>query len=198
MRPGKTPTYISARGTFSAGSLQFSGSFCLGQFVGTGFFIYWNWWVGHKIEIETNEDLTSVDLRQNYWRRKTAAILCLLAVVLLQAPFARAAWMSSSMACCMGDRCTIPAHHHKGHTQQTRQNDMPMDCDHEMGKMADCKMSSCKSSNETDIDVAPFVMPDFQMTLEPLAATSGVMDFALQMISRSEKPQSPPPKSVQS
>jgi hypothetical protein len=133
---------------------------------------------------------------QNSWTHRAAAVLCLLAVLLLQAPFARAAWISSSMACCMGDQCKIPGHHHKGQTQQTRQNDMPMDCDRDMSKMSDCKMSCCKTSDDTDIDVALFVMPDLRIALQPLSVISEVAQHVPQMISRSEKPQSPPPKSV--
>jgi hypothetical protein len=100
------------------------------------------------------------------------------------------------MACCMDDQCKIPGHHHKGQTQQTQQNDMPMDCDHGMSKMSDCKMSDCKTSDETAIEIAQFVIPDLQISLNPLAAAADVVHFAPQMISRSEKPQSPPPKSV--
>jgi hypothetical protein len=127
--------------------------------------------------------------------RRWKALVCLLAVLLLQAPFARAAWMSSSMACCMDDQCKIPGHHHKGQTQQTRQNDMPMNCDHGMSTMSDCKMSCCKTSDDTAIDVAQFVMPDLQIALEPLSVISEVAQHVPQMIFRSDKPQSPPPKS---
>ncbi|HYK39612.1 MAG TPA: hypothetical protein VEU98_06275 [Candidatus Eremiobacteraceae bacterium] len=134
--------------------------------------------------------------QKNQWTRRLAALFCLLAVVLLQAPFARAVWMTSSMACCMGDQCTIPAHHHKGQTPQMKQSDMPMDCDRDMAKVSDCKMSCCKTSDETVIDVAQFVVPHLQISLAPLAATSGVGHLAPQKISRSEKPQSPPPKSI--
>ena len=134
----------------------------------------------------------------NRGSRKASAFFCLLAVLLLQAPFARAAWMSSSMACCMGDQCKIPSHHHKGQTQQTQKNDMPMDCDRDMNKMSDCKMSCCKTTDETAIDIAQFVVPDLQIALGPLTAISDAVHFVPQMISRSEKPQPPPPKSAQS
>jgi hypothetical protein len=70
-----------------------------------------------------------------------------------------------------------------------------MDCGHDINKMSDCKISCCKTSDETAINVAQFVMPDFQTTLEPIPATPQTSRFAPQMISRSEKPQSPPPKS---
>lgn len=128
--------------------------------------------------------------------RRWRGLVCLLAVLLLQAPFARAAWMSSSMACCMGDQCKIPSHHHKSQTQRTQQNEMPMDCDHDVSKMSDCKMSDCKTSAETAIEIAQFVMPDLRIALQPPSAISEVAQRVPQMISRFERPQSPPPKSV--
>lgn len=100
------------------------------------------------------------------------------------------------MGCCMTDKCSIPGHHHKSQPPQTQQNDMPMDCGHDMSQMSHCKMSCCKTSNETAIESAQFVLPDFQLTLGPLSMTSEVTHFAPQMISRSERPQSPPPKSL--
>ena len=131
----------------------------------------------------------------NSFSRRLAAVACLFAVLLLQVPFAQGAWMSS-MACCMTGQCPIPGHHHQKQPQQSQANDMPMDCGHDMSHMSDCKMSCCKTSDETSINIAQFVMPDLQITLEPLAATPQVSCFAPQMISRSEKPQSPPPKSL--
>jgi hypothetical protein len=116
-------------------------------------------------------------------------------VVLLQAPFAQAAWISS-MACCMTDRCTVPSHHHDSQSKQPQQADMPMDCGHDMSQMSDCKMSCCKTSDETAISIAQFVLPDLQITLVQLAPISAVSHHAPQLISRSDKPQSPPPKSL--
>jgi hypothetical protein len=129
----------------------------------------------------------------NMFSRRLAAVTCLLAIALLQAPFARAAWMSSSLGCCMSDQCPVPGHHHKG---QAQHSDMPMDCGHDMSKVSDCKMSCCKTTDETAINIVQFVMPSVQVTLDSLRAISHISHFAPQMISRSEKPQSPPPKSL--
>lgn len=120
-----------------------------------------------------------------------AAIFCLLAVVLLQAPFARAAWISSSMGCCMGDHCPIPGHHHKSANAET---EMPMDCGHDMSHMSDCKISCCNAADETAINVAQFVMPTLQVALPFECAVPLLTPFAPQMLSRAEKPQSPPPR----
>ncbi|MBS1866050.1 MAG: hypothetical protein JSS69_09040 [Acidobacteria bacterium] len=132
--------------------------------------------------------------QENKTTGKWKGLVCLFAVLLLQAPFARAAWISSAMACCMGDQCPVPSHHHKSHPKQTQQNDMPMDCGHDTSKMSDCKMSCCKTSDETAINIEQFVMPDLQIAMEPPAPVPQVGLFAPQSISRSEKPQSPPPK----
>jgi len=124
-------------------------------------------------------------------RKKWAALVCLAAVFSLQAPFARAAWLSSSMACCMGDHCSVPGHHHKSATSE---NAMPMDCGHDMSRMSDCKISCCNAADETAINVAQFVMPSLQVALSLECAAPVLASFAPQMLSRAEKPQSPPPR----
>jgi len=125
--------------------------------------------------------------------RRLNAVLCLLAVALLQAPFARAAWLSTSMACCMGDHCPIAGHHHKS---AAAENEMPMDCGHNMGHTADCKISCCKTADEAAIDVAQFVMPSPELSLSRASAVTRVSRCAPQLISRADKPQSPPPRTA--
>lgn len=131
-----------------------------------------------------------MQMKQNLWTSKCAALICLFAVVLLQAPFARAAWLSSSMACCNSDHCSIPAHHHKN---VPAKSEMPMDCGHNMSHMSDCKISCCKTS-ETAINIQQFVTPDLQISLALPNGTPEISLLVPQMISRSEKPLSPPPK----
>ena len=118
-------------------------------------------------------------------------MVCLLAIVLLQAPFARAAWLSSSMACCMGDHCPVPGHHHKSASSE---NEAPVGCDHNMSHMSDCKISCCNAADETAINVAQFVMPTLQGALSLECVVPILTPSTPQMISRSEKPQSPPPR----
>ena len=133
----------------------------------------------------------SVKQRTSVRTRKLAALLCLFAVVLLQAPFARAAWLTSSMACCMGDHCPVPGHHHKNASSG---NDAPMDCGHNMSHISDCKISCCNAADETAINVAQFVLPTLQIALSLECAVPVLTPFAPQMISRAERPQSPPPR----
>jgi len=133
----------------------------------------------------------SVKQRTFVRSRKLAALVCLLAVLLLQAPFARAAWLSSSMACCMGDHCPVPGHHHKNASSG---NDAPMDCGHNMSHMSNCKISCCNLADETAINVAQFVMPDSQILSSLELAFPFAPPSSPQMISRADKPQSPPPR----
>ena|SRR5579859_6336368 len=130
--------------------------------------------------------------KQNHWTRQLAALVCLLAVLLLQAPLARAVWISATAECCMSDHCPIPGHHHQS---APAKSEMPMDCGHNMNHMSDCKISCCKTTDETAISVAQFVVPYAQFVFSSRTASPDVSQFVPQMISRSEKPQSPPPKS---
>ncbi len=129
---------------------------------------------------------------KNSRKRKLAAIFCLLGVVLLQAPFVRAVWLSAEMNCCMDDHCPIPGHHHQSAPAKSK---MPMDCGHNMSHLSDCKISCCKTTDETAINIAQFVMPDAQIAFWLTGGTSEISRLVTQMISRSEKPLSPPPKS---
>src|SRR5262249_34056581 len=127
-------------------------------------------------------------------RRRFYGLFCLLAVVLLQAPFARAAWLSSSMACCMGDHCPITSHHHKPASEKS---EPPMDCDHHTtNKTSDCRVSCCKTADETVVEIAQFVVhvPRIAHALETAASQNA--RFAPKMLSRSEKPKSPPPRTI--
>src|SRR5882724_4892518 len=94
--------------------------------------------------------------KANSEKRRLAAIFCLLAVVMLQAPFARAAWISSAMNCCMGDHCPIPGHHQKSANTET---EMPMDGGQGGRKMSDGKIWFCKTRNKPPINVQQLVMP---------------------------------------
>ena len=71
---------------------------------------------------------------------------------------------------------------------------MPMDCGHNASKLADCKISCCKTADETVVNVAQFVIPAPQ-SLDSLDVAAPIgLQRAPQMLSRSEKPQSPPPR----
>ena len=123
--------------------------------------------------------------------RKWAAVFCLAAVLFLQGPFAQAAWIARQMACCASGQCTIPSHHHK---TEPAKNDLPMQCDHQSNGIPDCKMSCCKTSDETATNVQAFLLPYSAIALAMETHSPGLTRSAPQLISRAPKPQSPPPK----
>jgi len=69
-----------------------------------------------------------------------------------------------------------------------------MECGHNTSHMPDCKISCCKTADETAINVAQFVLPSAHVALSLGRAAPILTQFALQMLSRAEKPQSPPPR----
>lgn len=140
-------------------------------------------WMGHV-----------VSNRNNSWTHKRAAVICLAAVLLLQVPFAGAAWLSSSMACCMGNHCSVQSHHHKPSAPKV--SEMPMDCGHHSNKAPECKMSCCKSTDEAATNVSLFLIPSPQAIRSIERAIPAVSQPVPQTISRSEKPQSPPPRNI--
>src|SRR5216683_1615999 len=95
---------------------------------------------------------------QSERRRALATWVCLLAVALLFAPYAGAAWASHAMSCCTGDHCDIPQHHHR----KTPVSKTPVhaDCDHENGgAMTECAMSCCQDEERPLMGAMNFVMP---------------------------------------
>jgi hypothetical protein len=128
--------------------------------------------------------------RQNR-RRSISASICLLAVVLLYAPLAGAAWASRQMACCASGQCPIPAHHHQK-TPAAPANHM--DCGHEMAGMTACSMSCCHDADRSLIASTAFVLPPSAASAEATAIKSPIeltkpLDFP-----RSIEPLSPPPR----
>jgi hypothetical protein len=128
--------------------------------------------------------------RQNR-RRSISAGICLLAVVLLYAPLAGAAWASRQMACCASGQCPIPAHHHQKTPAAPADH---MDCGHEMAGMTACSMSCCHDSDRSLVASMAFVLPPSTVAAKAAAIKSPIkltkpLDFP-----RSIEPLSPPPR----
>jgi hypothetical protein len=124
-------------------------------------------------------------------RRSIAAGICLLAVVLLYAPLAGAAWSSRQMACCASGQCPIPAHHHQNSPAAPANH---MDCGHEMAGMTACSMSCCHDSDRSLVASMAFVLPPPAVAAEATSIKSPIelakpLDFP-----RSIEPLSPPPR----
>jgi hypothetical protein len=124
-------------------------------------------------------------------RRSIAAGICLLAVVLLYAPLAGAAWSSRQMACCASGQCPIPAHHHQNSPAAPANH---MDCGHEMAGMTACSMSCCHDSDRSLVASMAFVLPPSAVAAEATVIKSPIeltkpLDFP-----QSIEPLSPPPR----
>src|SRR5690349_3030972 len=128
---------------------------------------------------------------QNRWR-SFFATLCLVAVVLLYAPFGAAAWTLYSSACCTsGDQCPIHGHHHE---ETPASPGHAMDCGHEMPGMAQCSMSCCQNPDRPAVAPAIFILPGpitvpANANFESLTALYGPQNSA-----NSFEPLSPPPR----
>jgi hypothetical protein len=123
--------------------------------------------------------------------RSFKATACLLAVVLLFAPLAGAAWSSYSGSCCTSGQCPIKSHHHQ-HSSPASEN--PMDCGHEMPGMAACSMSCCHNLDHAAISPGLFVLPG-PITVSAPSILKSPIDLREPMnFLRSLKPLSPPPR----
>ena len=132
--------------------------------------------------------------------------MCLLALALLHAPIALAAWSIQTGMCCTGDYCPIAAHHHHK-TQEAPAHDMNCGHDmgghemsghelggHERGAMNGCTMSCCHDSIAPAIATVAFVLP-LVISLDGLvSANSGVVLTKQTNFLRSVEPLSPPPR----
>lgn len=117
-------------------------------------------------------------------RRAAAAWVCLLAVALLFAPYAGAAWASHAMSCCTGDHCDVPQHHHR--KAPVSKTPVHADCDHEGSTgMTECSMSCCQDEERPLMGAMNFVIP-----LVVFAASSMPSTPALDAPSSSEIPRS--------
>jgi len=126
-------------------------------------------------------------------RRSLTASLCLLAMIMLYAPLAGAAWSSYQMACCASGQCKIPEHHHHKIPVAPANH---MDCGHDMGGMMECAMSCCHDSERSFVASIAFVLSAGVVGAMPAATTSRI-EFAKPLdLLRSIEPLSPPPRCI--
>ena len=123
--------------------------------------------------------------------RRTAAAICLIAVLLFYAPYAGAAWYTTQHLCCANGLCEVHGHKHE---MAKSADEMPMDCGHGLSQISGCKMSCCKTAEQVAVGSQAFVMPRFQIAVELRAGDPQIPQSKPQMISRYDKPQSPPPR----
>src|SRR6266852_703288 len=120
-----------------------------------------------------------------------SAGLCLVAVVLLYAPFAAAGWPAHSMACCTGDHCPIREHHHR---KAPAAPNTAEDCDHTTSGLTACTMSCCHPNARLLVASITFLLPSLAPVPAPTPATRPSAWRSQLEFSRSVEPPSPPPR----
>ena len=125
--------------------------------------------------------------------RRTAALLCLFALLLIQAPVIGAAMLASGM-CCTGAHCPIAAHHHSS----AKTEEAPMGCEHGANgatKLQKCSMSCCQTTEQSAVHAQLFVLsPEVTpLAFAPLSDAVSLLTYDEEIGSFS--PLSPPPKS---
>jgi hypothetical protein len=119
---------------------------------------------------------------------------CLGAALLLFAPYAEAAWSAHAAACCTGDHCPIPEHHHSKNRSTAPTH--TSNCEHQAGDvLSDCSMGCCEKTERMLLAAIIFVLPATAVVttpddLEAAAPVLQVNDFV-----RSIEVLSPPPRS---
>jgi hypothetical protein len=129
--------------------------------------------------------------------RMAAAWFSLLAVALLYAPLAGAAWLAHSMDCCAGGYCPIAAHHHHKQQPAPLQHSSPVDCGHDMsamGGMMSCSMSCCQDPARPALIPGSFLLPAIISVPSTEEAARLVQITRSLELSRFIKPLSPPPR----
>jgi hypothetical protein len=121
--------------------------------------------------------------------RAFGAWVCLLTAIFLYAPLAGAAWSARSMACCTGDRCDIPQHHHRHQAA-----DNQIDCGHDTTGMIACSMSCCQNTDTPVVTAVAFVLPRPAGVAQTARITRTIENAHASEIPRSIRPASPPPR----
>jgi hypothetical protein len=149
----------------------------------------------------------SILSRRNHNRqRRLGALACLLAILLLYAPIAAAAFAPSSMACCAAGFCNIPKHHHKKASTNpdtaTTHESGHEDCGHDMAAkvtgqmpgMSDCSMDCCQTHETPAVSSVTFVMPPVFFVPVSMHVTRAAETVRAIEIPRAVEPDSPPPR----
>jgi len=132
---------------------------------------------------------TKVSHSKAQLHRVLAEYFCLLAVGILFAPYAGAAWMSRGMDCCTGDHCNIPQHHHRNPPAHA-------DCDHNSGGLTACTISCCQDEDHVFVAAMTFVMPAPTLAAVQAQSRATVDSVRSIEIPRSIQPLLPPPRAV--
>jgi hypothetical protein len=118
----------------------------------------------------------------------------LLAVALLYAPLAGAVWAGHAMACCTGDHCNIPEHHHR--KAPAADPDSHVDCGHDVSGLTPCSMSCCQDPDKPVVTAVAFVLPSLTFAAAPMLIAPAAEATKSIEIPRTTEPLAPPPRVV--
>jgi len=116
------------------------------------------------------------------------AWFCLVAALLLFAPLVGAAWSAHAAACCTGDHCPIPEHHH------SKAPAHGADCEHQAGGVTACTMNCCQNAEHVMLVATTFVVPDGTLLPELKLTNSTEPVAGANRLPRSLEVLSPPPR----
>jgi hypothetical protein len=126
--------------------------------------------------------------------RVISAWCCLLATLLLFAPYAEASWSAHAAACCTGDHCPIPEHHHSNNRAPVPTH--ARDCEHQAGDaMLDCSMNCCEKTERMLLAAMTFVLPSNTLVTASDTLSAAAPAVQVNRFVRSIEVLSPPPRS---
>jgi hypothetical protein len=133
----------------------------------------------------------SFQVSDRAFHRVRSACFCLLAVLLLYAPYAGAVISVQLLDCCTGDFCPLQHHHHNSsHADSGSQ----MDCDHSMNEVTGCSMSCCRNPEKPAVTAIAFVMP-YRVFSSATIGTSPAAEAAdVVILHHTVQPLAPPPR----
>lgn len=136
--------------------------------------------------------------------RKTAAWVCLLAVLFLWAPVWAMAVEASALGCCVDGFCGRTTHGHQKTSQAVTAHPAPaeaaMECEHHGGVTRNkvgamkCSMSCCHESSNALAAAVLFILPRTAPISVPLGAAWASPELTATGPTQSIEPLSPPPR----
>ncbi|MBZ5526635.1 MAG: hypothetical protein LAN71_01860 [Acidobacteriia bacterium] len=120
--------------------------------------------------------------------------ICLLAVVLLHAPWAAAALSGQSgESCCAAGHCPVSGQHH---SKPPARPGSAANCDRELAEMAACTMDCCQSPERLVGAPLAFLLPPPAPGLPLSDPGEFILDLKAREIPRAIAPSSPPPRYI--
>jgi hypothetical protein len=121
---------------------------------------------------------------------RLAAAFCMFAALCLYAPLTLSAWPARP-ACCTGNHCAIPEHHH--HRNAASDSDA-MKCHPGTTGMVNCSMACCQVQEHTPIAPMAYVLPPAAIKSASTLAPRPLQPATPNQFVRFSEPLSPPPR----